>query len=299
MIPLVFIHDGSQEYLKCAIDSAQKLNEAVYLLGTKTNSTFCKNWFEMSAVMDERYEQFEKAYVHMSTNPYAFELACFKRYFVLLAFMKQQNFVKCIMVDSDILSFCDYSEMDFFREAEVAVSIPYIQGEYDFSVGPQIFCVSLEALEEFVVFLLDTYCNNLELLTLKDGYHKQNKIKGGICDMSLLYLWLYETKRKVQNLLDIDWILFDNSIQSADHKTASQFEMDSILQIKKLVDDISYLCVVECKAQKKIPVATLHFQGSAKSVMRDVYESRAKASLIVHRYGDYANRVLKKLRMLR
>lgn len=295
MIPLAFIHDGAQEYLKYAIDSAQKWNFDVYLIGTKANSTFCNNWYEMDSVIDERFETFEKAYAHMSTNSYEFELLCFRRYFVLLAFMKLKNFDKCIMVDSDILSFCDYSKLDVFQKAEVVASIPYIQSQYEWSVCPQIFCVSINALEEFVVFLLDTYCNHLECLAPKNEYHKRHQVKGGICDMSLLYLWLHSTERTVQNLLDIDWLLFDNSIQSADQRTMGQFEIDFILQMKRLVTEGDKLCAIEKATQKKIPVATLHFQGSAKSIMGDVYRGKQKVQMMIHRYTDYIYRVIKKL----
>lgn len=296
MIPVVFIHNGAQEYLKCAIESAKKLDNEIVLLGDETNKFLSDKWYDMDMLAGKRYESFKKDYVHMSTNSYEFELACFKRYFSLLSYMESEGISRCIMIDSDILTYCTYETLNCFQQYDFVATIPYGQAEFDWCVGPQILGITLEALKDLVCYIEDTYNNHLERLKAKDVYYKERHLKGGICDMSLLYLWVQRTEFSCYNLLDYKEAVFDNSVQMANYDQKIWFQRNVLLGIKKLILRNDKLYVVREDNNERVEVATLHFQGSAKSIMADVYYGRNKLVICIHRYVDYGKRILKKMR---
>lgn len=295
MIPVVYIHSGAQNYLRCAIESARKLNSEVVLLGNEANKSFSNQWFDMDELAGERYEAFKKTYVHMSTNPYEFELVCFKRYFSLLAYMEREKVERCVMVDSDILTYCSYDDIECFRKYDFVASIPLNQNEFDWCVGPQVLGITYEALKDLVTYIEVMYTQHLNVLEQKYDYHRNEHIKGGICDMSILYLWAKDSQYTVFNLLKHDVLYFDNSIQSKEERNGLTTKMNKILGIKK-INCVDGRLSVQMENGSCIPAATLHFQGSAKAIMLDVYHENAKFLMLCHRYIEYGNRVIKKIR---
>lgn len=295
MIPVVYIHSGAQDYFKCAIESARKLNNEVVLLGNEANKSFSNQWFDMDELSGKRYEAFKKNYVHMSTNPYEFELVCFKRYFSLLSYMEQEKVERCVMVDSDILTYCSYGDLECFQKYDLVASIPFNQNEFDWCVGPQVLGITFEALKDLVSYIEDMYIRHLDTLKRKYDYHISNHIKGGICDMSLLYLWVNERQTKIFNLLNYRELYFDNSVQSKEKRNNLVTKIDRVLGIKtiKFVEGQPY---IRMESGIFIPAATLHFQGSTKAIMRDIYSGSSKINMIFHRYREYYCRVIKKIR---
>ena len=257
MIPVVYIHSGAQDYLRCAIESARKLNSEVILLGNEANKSFSNQWFDMDELAGERYEAFKKTYVHMSTNPYEFELVCFKRYFSLLPYMEREKVERCVMVDSDILTYCSYGDIECFRKYDFVASIPLNQNEFDWCVGPQVLGITYEALKDLITYI--------------------------------------EVMYTVFNLLKHDVLYFDNSIQSKEERNGLTTKMNKILGIKK-INYVDGRLSVQMENGSCIPAATLHFQGSAKAIMLDVYHGNAKCLMLCHRYIEYGNRVMKKIR---
>lgn len=111
-IPVLFFHDGSQQYLKYAIESPQKYNEKVILLGNKSNKAFCDKWDNTEQFEMYQYHRFEKVYKHMSTNSYKFEITAFKKYFVLQKYLEMSVEHKCVLLDSNILTYINYSNIE-------------------------------------------------------------------------------------------------------------------------------------------------------------------------------------------
>ena len=101
-IPVLFVHSGKQGYLKRTIRLAQEYNKRVFLLGDQYNKGYCNNWIEQGSLSQDRFDKFKNLYRHMSTNPYIFELNCFKRFYLIYEYMKVSGESKCILLDSDL-----------------------------------------------------------------------------------------------------------------------------------------------------------------------------------------------------
>ena len=80
-IPVVFYHDKTAPYLKAAIDCARKYNEHVVLLGVESNKDLSPEWYDTDKFTDTGYEDFERAFVNLSSNSAYLESIWFKRYF--------------------------------------------------------------------------------------------------------------------------------------------------------------------------------------------------------------------------
>lgn len=60
--------------------------------------------------------------------------------------------------------------------------------------------MTITTLKEFINFCIEIYENRKELLLEKWNAHKDYILPGGICEMSLLYLWIRETRLRVKNI---------------------------------------------------------------------------------------------------
>lgn len=289
MLPIIFFHTGSQLYLKYAIETANKFNENVFLIGDESNRNFCENWCSINSLKSEKFEKFKKVYHHMSTNDFKFELECFKRYFLLRELMIKKGINRCILLDSDVLNFINYSDINQLNDYQVGFSVPNNQSEYDWVASPHIFYCTYEMLDSFIDFVLDTYINNINKLEEKYKYHIDNKLKGGVCDMTLLFLW--SKKVKYYNFYNAIDIIFDHAVQER-----NGYKYDKILLMKKVVIENNKVFFIKNNSKEKVPVAMIHFQGSAKSIMGDYFYDRNIIVKIYHRYFDILGRLIKKLK---
>ena len=190
-LPILFVHSGKQWYLKKTIRMAEAYNDEVFLLGDRSNQMFCRNWIAQDSLNQKRFLEFKKVYRHMSSNLYEFELNCFKRFYLIYEFMIQQDICECIMLDSDLCSFVSYLKLDFVQSGfDAAYSIPEKQEPFVWAGSPHMSYWKVEGLKQFLEFIEDSYKNNIELLERKYQYHKESGKDGGICDMTLLYLWM-------------------------------------------------------------------------------------------------------------
>lgn len=289
MIPVVFVHKGNQDYLKYAIEAAKSNGLSVYLIGDQSNKAITDNWRCIDKCIDGRYDLLVQSYVHMSSNPEKFELLCFERYFALLGFMKAEGLDKCLMLDSDILVCYPIDQLEFVKNVKVAFSVPDKQSEFDWVASPHVFFCTVEMLENFVQFLLDTYKEHTGILTEKFKYHIKQSIKGGICDMSLLYLWSKEIN--FLNLYNCETVFFDHTLQDRQN-----FKWDIVLMMKKIFIKENKFYFLHTDTNKLQRVAVVHFQGSTKSVMGCFYNNQSTLKKTVCRYTDLAKRLIKRMK---
>lgn len=216
MVQLVFVHNGHPNYLAPIIRNAERHCRDVVLLGDKSNRNVCRKWFDMEEYVDERYQEFKQKYIHMSTNEYAFELGCFKRYFCVYDYARKHRISQIWMLDSDLIIYEDISKIDM-SNYDVAYYWWYgTDLEYNWTVSPHCSYWTLDAMNDFIEFLLEAYTNGLKVLEEKWCYHRENNIEGGICDMTLLYLWDSRKKWRVFNtgMIATDNSVFDSYINS-------------------------------------------------------------------------------------
>lgn len=289
-IPVIFFHDGGHDYLRLAIESAKKYNENVHLIGKSNNSNMLDQWYSMDELNGHLFNKFKEKYIHMSSNTYEFELICFKRYFFVYEYLKIINADKFVMLDSDILTFSDYTNNNGIKEYDISASWLNNQKNYKWAACPCVFSATLDALEDFLKFIINMYSTeqNIEILKEKMEYHREHSIPGGICDMTLLYLWVTDNKTKqkykIHNNAKVENNeVFDHNIQSADGYILNEYKYDKFLKLKKIIfeDNTPYFYL---RDGKKVKALTLHFLGGAKTVMKSYNNNESYILKLLNRY---------------
>jgi hypothetical protein len=203
MIPIVYFHGGcvkdtqAPRHLQVSIAQTKKFNENVVLLGDKTNSHLNVNHYSIEDY-SEGVDHFRSLYKHMSTNPEGFELKCIERWIVLANFVKKENLNKVIYLDSDIMTFCNYEDREslFEKDYTAMVCAPHRLGidkdsKRDWSVTGCVSFWNSDVIEKFKNFILEVYTDKSKLLE-KWNWHIENKYFGGICDMTIMYLFYFD-----------------------------------------------------------------------------------------------------------
>lgn len=186
-VTIIVVHRGNQGYLRDALQCARSAGNEVVLIGDESNSKDC-NWIDFKDCQSEEYLYFSNIYEHMSSNPYKFELICFERYFLTYEYMKKNHLTDCVMMDSDV---CLYEKItqETFKEADLAISIPEQKTKYSMSASAHFSYWKIEVMKEMLEFLISSYKNKLPEIYEKWDWHREKGAPGGICDMTLLYLF--------------------------------------------------------------------------------------------------------------
>lgn len=290
-LPVIFIHTGYQPYMEYTIHQAEKTNEVVYLLGDKKNKQVARKWFDIEGYQSDKYTQFKKIYRHMSSNPYEFEFNCFRRFFVAYEFAKKNNIEKFVMLDTDCFSFANFSELEF-KEYDVALSMPKDQSNYLWTASPHGSMWSVDALENYLEFLFYEYSENISELEEKWEYHKKYHIGGGICDMTLLYLWANKTD--IYNILNTtkgyNKGVFDHFVSLSEGYEKDEYQLLKGINIKKIKfkDDMAYF---QKRTGEWIRTYTIHTQGKSKIFIPTV--ARKENKVVIY-YIDYLNEMFKR-----
>lgn len=266
--------------MRAAIQSAEQAGNYVVLLGSECNKDFCSNWYDAEKFTGTGYEGFADLYVHMSSNPYKFEILCFRRYFFLYKYMTMNNIDCAVMLDSDVLCYvCCSSEKFIEAVKDKSVSVSSFRENGGWSgraCGPQFLFIRREALKGFIDFCIDTYKNHLD--DLKEDYHKRFELTGnpgGICDMTLLAMYADTlTPSEVLNWTEQEGFMIDHNVNISRGEKLGQYRMDKLLGIKamRMKDNVPYF--YDMDKSKWVQVDAVHFQGGAKKYMRDVFYGR-------------------------
>lgn len=267
-IPIIMVHRGNQKYLKNTIQCAEKHGNKVILAGDKTNQKYAECWVSQEELEGEEYKEFLRYYKHNSPNSFEYEIICFERWFYMYEIMKKYDLKYAIMQDSDNLVFRTYSNNDF-ENCDVALCWEENQSEFDWNVSAHFSYWKIQVLKEFLDYIVDVYKNNIDILNDKIEYHKKKYEKtgeygGGICDMTLLYLWLKSTKYKVRNLCTIkNETIYDRTIRG---KKINGIDFDYIdfLNIKRVVFRNKMPYFIETVNRKPINAPIIQAQGNSK-----------------------------------
>jgi putative methyltransferase (TIGR04325 family) len=195
MMPVVFIHFNEiPAYLIRALNQALLQNRQVVLI-TDAKTEIPGVSVHDAAVYAKGLEAFENAYVHMSTNSEEFERICIHRWFILKNFMNESNTEVAYYSDSDTMIYSDLALVyEQYKEYDASYTLTENQDNYRWSASACCSYWKKEAINGFCEFVLDTYKNNLATLRKKWDYHLQNQQQGGICDMTLLFLFIEKIK---------------------------------------------------------------------------------------------------------
>lgn len=260
-LPVIFIHNGKQGYLKDTVRLAQKYNENVILLGDTSNAYICKKWVDASKLLDTKFDIFKDLYIHLSPNSYQYELFCFHRYFLLETYMEQEEIKECVMLDSDVCTFVNYS-MIGLEQYDIAASCMYYRDETKWMAVPHVTYWRIEELHDFTNYLIAQYRDDSKKLTDKYEALLRNKASYGISDMSLLYLWITGKERRFRNLaIAENGCAFDVFLNTSVNCDGNSFQMTH--GIKRIVfhDKIPYFITED---NVEVRAYVIHAQGDRK-----------------------------------
>ena len=268
MIPVILIHKGYQDYLGCAINQALKNNQ-VRLIGDTTPPISHKN-FKFENLNDYCLEcdEFRSIYEHLNTTPVEYEIFCYQRWFVLKNYMLSNNLDKIFYIDSDVLLFADMTtEWKKFNQYEMTL--------LHRTAAISSF-ITLKGVTDFCNFLMSTYKDKSSYNYKKIASHykvrKECGLAGGVCDMTLLEFFHYCSDcgggpGKVGEMMQIiNDSTYDHNINVPDQG----FAFINGRKDFKLKEGIPY--VYNERLGKEIKFNSLHFQGGAKSGIRNAYD---------------------------
>jgi hypothetical protein len=204
----------------------------------------------------------------MSTNPEWIERLCFKRYFLAYSFLITNNLESIWLIDSDLITFTDFNKLSNSLEVykyNAALSIPsQTYEELHWSASPHCSWWSKESLLDFITFTIDTYSKNIDILYIKYNNHMNLNDSGGICDMTLLYLW--SLSKNILNTSDVKntcGYFIDHNINLPTNYDANSL-YDYKFGKKYITNSDNNSILINSTGNNKYTVAALHFQGKAK-----------------------------------
>jgi len=253
------------------LESAAQFNREVVLIGDGSNANFWENHWNSDQADVEKFSEFMRSYVKMSDYSDSYESAFWKRPFLVEAWMKSEAIKELFLIDSDVMSFADYSK-------EVAPLLPgncwatLVESSLHFSYWTR------EALEDFTTFCVNAYKDRSIRMNLEAKYqwHIDNHQPGGVCEMTLLDFWAAKNSKTVLNLAKtINNSAADLAIHASTNYFDDEYEMRG--GFKRLVFRNGVPYGFNRIQNREIQFWCLHCQGWSKSVMRFLHSGSLRA----------------------
>ncbi len=280
-MPILFAHRGYSPYLEFSLRQAQAASpdSEIVLLGTPDNDGF--PWVRHVDVTAPPYtaavEPFGEVYEHMSTNRASFERICFDRWSQINAFFQESGTAEALVLDTDVMLYDTEAAIrsHWIGESQgLAVVQPSEQPGYRWAASPGVSWWSAEKLEAFCAFLIESYSVSTKRASLraKWDHHRANGIGGGVCDMTLLHLF-------VESLDPAAWVNFarvhdgvaqDLNVASAENYWPGEYRMSKGIKAATWDGDGRPWCE-NVKENRPVRFQTLHFVGGSKSDLAEAY----------------------------
>ena len=257
---IVFWHRGNSWYLKTALEQAAKYNRNIVLLGDDKNSNIWNTFYNMDKLSDKKYWEFRRVYKNLSMNDEVFELRCFERYFYVFEYCKQMKLDRIILCDSDLMIYQNLTQ--YFAGKNRAFSHTLSEPE-GMSISPHCSLWMIGDLEKFTNYLIDYYHTKVRHLEKIYEEYKITHSKGGICDMTLLWLYLNDNRLTYFNTAVVrgNSAIVDHAISVSDNGTKNEYIMSKLTGCKVVFfkDGIPYFRTK--MTNKDVPVVALHCSG--------------------------------------
>lgn len=247
-IPIIIVHTGDSFYLEPMLRQARKCNpnSPIYLISDQSTNHYdfvehidISNYFS-------RAENFIKVYVHLSINPYGYELFCFLRWFIILDFVTKNQIDHFLCMDSDVMLYCDVDEV-FGKWIGYDMTMCLFE-------GPQYSLFNKESLNTFCDYIYTHYADNEEF----EEVNKWNVTHGGVSDMRFFTYFSQLPGIKVFNTGQVvDGTCFDFNM-----KVPQGFEMHRGLKRIYWREGLPY--GKEISSGEYVRFNALHFQGGVK-----------------------------------
>jgi hypothetical protein len=225
------------------------------------------------------YARFCQAYVHLSSNTPAFEKICFRRYFLLADYLAAHP--ECrefVLIDSDVLLFRGAGAHIAQLVGNAAFSGSFIRpaaGWNPCQISPHVSYWTAQGLRDFVAYVIETYSTPAGLQQLRDIAERfaARSVRGGVSDMTLLYLWAEASGNAAPINRVQDARVIDHNVNGGTNHLAQEFRVRG--GAKRLAFVGGQPCL-ETQAGAAVRVVALHFQGSAKMAMQHALDGRVR-----------------------
>ena len=283
MVPVIFLHRGN-DLVYPALTQARKFNERVILLGDTTNNQHKSEFYPYLNYLDDRAERMVHAYRHMHKKPEGtvrYRLANILRWFVISNYMRTANIDTAFIADSDLLLYVNVEEVkDDWGGYDVLLGAPDYQESFRWAAPGHASFWTLEMLDLFCEFAIEQYIvkPGLERLRAKWHWHLDTGANGGVCDMTLLYLFSQRYSALVGSLLEAvldvqgGMHAFDLNINQAENFYKDEYRMRELKDAP--YGAIKYLIWNDGIPYGDSPLQTalvrfdaLHFQSGAKTLV--------------------------------
>lgn len=252
---VIMVHDGEQPYVALAKEQARKFGNIVEHRGS----------LEPLAGMTA----FEDSYVQMSSYSRAFDMGCFKRFFIIRQVMVEKDLDSLFHIDSDVLLFEDLRrfEQDILKPAGVACGLhmPRHQPSMRMSFGAHTSYWTRPAIEDFCDFLGRIYRDLPSEVHDKWRWHQDNKVSGGICDMTMQYLWARNRNDVTNFAAPIADGVFDFNVNTGENLVPDEYRTRFGKKAVFFRNGLPFCDATDGSSARRF--RSLHFQGSAKSQM--------------------------------
>jgi len=193
--------------------------------------------------------------------------------------MVRENLDYLFHLDSDVMVYTDLDVIanSFLNTYEACYHIPEQEfREKRWMAGAGCSFWTQKGLMKLCSFILEQYAYRIDELKDKWKWHNENRVNGGICDMTLLYLFYQKNKETIGNVaFTVDEkYCFDLNFNSGDNYYKKEYRTTrSILfnNIKKISFKNNLPYGRNLRADKNIAFYNLHFQGRSKIFMFPYY----------------------------
>jgi hypothetical protein len=194
-----------------------------------TDATFSQPGVEVINESDylKSVEEFRTSYIHMSTNSHGFEMICIERWFILRNYMEHAGIQVAYYSDSDVMIYDDLSTIySGYKNYECAYTMPLHQDNLRWSASACCSFWTLSSIKKFCDFILSSYQpENIGKLREKWDYHQRNSQPGGVCDMTLLYLFA-QTVSHFSLSKENDGLAFDQNMLDSENYLRDEYRME-------------------------------------------------------------------------
>lgn len=284
-------NDYDKTFVPMSLKSVLKYNPDSIIYFISNDKNFMENIFPSNIpdklkcylfedFEDENTQFFDKNYVHLSTNQFLFEKYAILGYFYIYNLMLKFNLNEAIIIESDVLIFCNLNEI-FSKYFDIINNDAILSKK-------NIICSSYVKkiyLENFVNTTIKMFSDKDVLNYLKKIFSTMKS--GGICDMTInnwinnenLYNGLFtklNSENKKINIEELSVILpdhsyFDGQLSRLDCENIffDSEENKTVGKIKKIynINNQPYFKYNE----QFIKCNSIHFQGAKKLIMPELY----------------------------
>ncbi|MFS0555265.1 hypothetical protein [Brevibacillus sp. 179-C9.3 HS] len=253
-LPIVIIHRGDDDYLTYSLQQAKRSNphSPVYLIGNVGNRRYVTHGINHEMIDNYMHAamEFTRVYKHIHFMPYEYNLFCFQRWFILLAFMKKHHIPKCCYIDTDVMLYTDVNHPRFD-----SFMMEFVWTNF----------VDIQKLEEFCTFMTSHFANPISFAkVVQYTMQRKDQIRFNqplITDMVVALLFLAQFKDyQMTNGLFHDGFI-DGNIQYP-------ASVENLYGYKKIYAINGSLCCKDIATSRYLPLFSLHFQGYTKHYMK-------------------------------